>query len=370
LSSAKTRLCIVNPFQHGGGAEFQISQLIAALRQTNRFEIYYLARHIEPSIRAEGYTVVQIGHDARVPSLGYVMDFVPLYRALREINPHVIYQRVAGGYTGICALYARRHGTGMIWHVAHNTDVMPQSLDSGRNFLRRRLEKSSIEFAIRRAGCIVVQSRDQGELLSRHYGRRADAVIGNFHPEPTEALDKSGPATVVWIANLKLWKRPEVFVRLAQSLRELAGVRFLMIGEAPPASEGWWIALRGEIESTPNLSFLGHLPQQEVNRLLAGASVFVNTSVHEGFPNTFIQAWLRDVAVVSLTVNPDGVLDTKRVGIHAGTEEDLSRAVRTLLTDPAVRDGYVERGRAHARLEHSVRNAAKLVELIDGCATH
>jgi glycosyltransferase involved in cell wall biosynthesis len=370
LSGTRTRLCIVNPFQHGGGAEFQISQLIAALRQREGYEVYYLARHIEQSIRPEGYTVVRIGHGDRVPRLGYVTDLIPLYRALRTIDPHVIYQRVACGYTGICALYTRRHRhhARMIWHVAHSTDVTPQTLDAGRNVLRRRLEKSSVEFAIPRADRIVVQTRDQSELLLRHYGRQADAVIGNFHPEPAEPPDKSGPPTVVWIANLKLWKQPDVFVRLARALADLKGARFLMIGDAPPVHGSWCESLMHSIRTTPNLEYLGHLPQEEVNQLLARASVFVNTSTHEGFPNTFIQAWLREAVVVSLTVNPDRVLDTNRVGIHAQTEEGLVRAVRELLTDAAARAGYAERARLYARTAHSVRNAETLVEMIDACA--
>jgi glycosyltransferase involved in cell wall biosynthesis len=368
LSTARTRLCIVNPFQHGGGAEFQISLLIGALRQADRFDVYYLARHVDETIQPQGYTVVRIGRNTQVPIMGYVTDFIPLYRALREIEPHVIYQRVACGYTGICALYARRHRARMIWHVAHDTDVTPQTLDVGRNLLRRRLEKCSVEFAIRRADRIVVQTRDQGALLSRHYGRQADAVIGNFHPEPREAIDKSGPPTVVWIANLKRWKQPEVFLRLAHALRDLDGVKFCMLGEAPSGSQQWCEMLMQSIASTPNLTYLGHRPQDEVNRVLARACIFVNTSVHEGFPNTFIQAWLRGAVVVSLSVNPDRVLETNGVGIHAGTEEGLARAVRSLLTNPAERDGFAERARAYARSAHSVRNVGMLVELIDACA--
>jgi glycosyltransferase involved in cell wall biosynthesis len=368
--SSRTRLCIVNPFQHGGGAEFQISLLIAALRQADRFDVYYLARHVDPNIRPEGYTVVRIGRNGKVPRLGYVTDLVPLYRALRAIKPQVIYQRVAGGYTGICALYARRHRARMIWHVAHNTDVMPQTLDAGRNVLRRRLEKWSVEYAIRRADRIVVQTRDQAELLSNNYGRRADAVIANFHPEPAQQPDKSGPPTVVWIANLKLWKRPDVFVRLAQALSDLQGVQFLMLGEAPPQNDKWCETLMQSIAATPNLTFLGYRTQQEVDQYLARASIFVNTSVHEGFPNTFVQAWLRDAVVVSLSVNPDRVLDTDNVGVHAGTEAGLACAVRNLLRDPEARAGYVQRARVHARATHSVINAAKLTELIDACAAN
>lgn len=367
----QTRLCIVNPFQHGGGAEFQISLLTAALHQLGRFDVYYLARHVAPDIQPDSYKVVRIGHSDQVPRLGYVMDFIPLYRALRAIKPHVIYQRVACGYTGICAFYARRHRTKMIWHVAHTTDVTPQTLDTGRNVVRRRLEKCSVEYAIRRADRIVVQTQDQGRLLSQNYGRQADAVIPNFHPEAPEQSDESGPLTVVWIANLKQWKRPDVFVRLAQALRDLDGVQFLMLGEAPSGAQNakWSGALMKSIEDTPNLTFLGRRTADEVNECLAHASVFVNTSVHEGFPNTFVQAWLRDAVVVSLTVNPDQVLNGNGIGIHAETEAGLEKAVRHLLTDPAARAGYAQRARAYARSTHSVRNIGKLTEMIDACAS-
>ena len=363
-------MCIVNPFQHGGGAELQISLLTAALHAADRFDVYYLTHHVAPEIEPSGYEVVRIGDNDRVPRLGYVSDFIPLYRTLRALSPHVIYQRVACGYTGICAFYARRHHrrTRMIWHVAHTTDVTPESLDAGRNLVRRRLEKCSVEYAIRRTDRIVVQTRDQDRLLAQNYGRRADAVIPNFHPEAPEQPDKSGPLTVVWIANLKLWKRPDVFVRLAQALQDLSGVRFLMLGEAPAADARWCAQLMQNIAATPNLEFLGQRSAAEVNQYLARASIFVNTSVHEGFPNTFVQAWLRDAVVVSLSVNPDQVLQTQGVGVHAQTEEGLQKAVRDLLTDPDTRSGYAHRARAYARSTHSVRNIGQLTEMIDACA--
>ena len=62
-----------------------------------------------------------------------------------------------------------------------------------------------------------------------------------------------------------------------------------------------------------------------MNRLLARSHIFVNTSTHEGFPNTFIQSWLREVVVVSLQVDPDQVLERQQVGIAAGSEAACSR---------------------------------------------
>lgn len=364
----KRRLCIVNPFEHGGGAEYQISQLVDALAASGRYEVYYLARFIDARERARRYQIVQVGAGGPISPLGYLMDAPALYRRLREIDPGLIYQRVACAYTGICAYYARSRSVPLVWHVAHDTDVMPGTLDRARNILKVRLEKWAVEYGLRRANRIVVQTRRQSELLSRYYARPADALIPNFHPAATETLNKSGPLTVVWIANLKPWKRPEAFVRLAQALQDREGVRFIMVGAPEGSGSAWERALLASIEATRNLEFLGQRSHEEVNRLLARAHIFVNTSRYEGFPNTFVQAWLREAVVVSLEVDPDGVLERDGMGILAGSEDGLRAAVGRLIDHPEQRAEYARRGREHAAAHHSLSNAGELVRLFDSCA--
>jgi glycosyltransferase involved in cell wall biosynthesis len=212
-----------------------------------------------------------------------------------------------------------------------------------------------------------VQTHRQAQLLEQNYGRKPDAIIPNFHPPAFEAIDKSGPSTVIWIANLKQWKRPDAFVRLARSFSARTDVRFLMVGAPAPATgdPAWRQSLMQSIEAAPNLDYLGSKTQTEVNELLTRSHIFVNTSTHEGFPNTFIQSWLRGAVVVSLSVDPDGVLERERVGIAAGTESGLHEAVRTLLEDPNALAAYSKRGREHADTHHSLANSRHLVKLIE-----
>lgn len=362
----KTRLCIVNPFQYGGGAEYQIGCLLDVLIPVRDCEIYYLAHHTDARGDREGCRIVKIGRGNEAPRFGYMTDSVPLYQALAGIAPDVIYQRVGCGYTGVCAFYARRHDVRMIWHVAHDTDVTPGAGIYGRNPLRGWLEKRSVEYGARHAQLIVTQTAFQAGLLQTNYGRTATAVVPNFQPPPGERLDKSGPITVVWVANFKRWKRPEVFIRLAARLQDLAGVRFVMAGEgaAGGGDREWGAELAAAIESTPNLTHLGRRSQQEVNELLATSHVLVNTSEAEGFANTFIQAWMREMPVVSLDVDPDGILERESVGIHAGSEERLADAVRRLVTDPSLRNDTAARARQYAMKHHSLRNAQSLAQLI------
>ncbi|MGH8138503.1 MAG: glycosyltransferase family 4 protein, partial [Steroidobacteraceae bacterium] len=324
------RLCIVTPAHSSlvtGGSEYQIDCFLEALIPLRRYEIYYLTSMVRADPQIDSYRILRIGSQAHAPRFGYLTYAAPLYRTLLALRPNVIYQRVACGYSGVAAHYARRHGARFVWHVAHDSDVDPDGSLDGRNPVRRYLEKRSVEYAIRRASCIVTQTSHQAQLLERHYQRTADAVIPNFQPAPQEKPDKSGPLTVAWVASLKRWKQPEAFLRLAGVLSDLAGVRFAMVGPhaAGPREHGWMSSLLSRIEATPNVDYLGARSQAEVNELLARAHLFVNTSLHEGFPNTFIQAWAREAAVVSLHVNPDGLLDEGEVGVFChGSEQRLA----------------------------------------------
>ena len=366
----KTRLCIVSPTHWKafmGGAQYQIKCILEALIPLHRYDISYIAHRVDPDFRADDYRIVPIGDAGQSPRFGYLMHALPLYLALKKIRPHVIYQRVGCGYTGVAAYYARRHGARLIWHIAHDGDVMRESLIDGRNPFRRQFEKRSVEYAIRHAQHIVSQTEKQASLLQSNFGRRVDIVIPNFHPEPEEVIDKAGPITVVWVANLKPWKQPDVFVRLARALRDLRDVRFVMVGAqaAAPSERRWSEALVKSIEGTPNLTFLGERSQADVNQLLATSHIFVNTSLHEGFANTFIQAWMREVPVVSLCVNPDGVFDRERVGFYAGSEDKLIEVVRRLVVEPLHRMEYASSARSYALEHHSFRNALLLAQLID-----
>src|SRR5262249_48088110 len=248
--------------------------------------------------RARSYRVTAIGNGGPMPKLGYLMEAPELYRRLRELAPEVIYQRVACAYTGVCAYYSQRHSIPMVWHVCHDAEAAPHMLERVRNRPRQWLEVRAMGYGARRATRIVVQTLRQQELLRQTYGIEGAALVPNFHPPAREAIDKSGPFTVLWVANLKPWKKPDAFVRLARRLAERTDIRFVMIG-APAYGAGnqaWHAALIRDMEACRNLEYLGERPQAQVNELLARAHVFVNTSEYEGFPNTFIQAWMRDAA--------------------------------------------------------------------------
>lgn len=101
---------------------------------------------------------------------------------------------------------------------------------------------------------------------------------------------------MLWVASIREgdYKRPELFLELA---RRLPLRRFVMIGGAGGASRSnaCFERIRSMAAEIPNVEFTGFLPLARVEPYFDRARVLVSTSLHEGMPNTFLQAWARGV---------------------------------------------------------------------------
>ena len=363
----KIKLAVITPTHWAafmGGAQYQTKCIIDELLKTGNYEITYFAHMTESSFRHPEYTVKPIGR--RLPRIGYTGHALQLYKMLGAFQPDVIYQRVGCGYSGVAAFYAKRNQAKMIWHVAHDGDVSPGKLDYGRNPIRRFLELASIKYAIQNAQAIVTQTNVQADLLKQNHGRIADAIVPNFHPPPQEPCHKNATTTVAWVANIKRWKNPDAFIRLAEKYQSSDDLQFVMAGAAPPGKTDlvWYRHLLGRIDELPYLTYLGQQNQNEINELLAKSHIFVNTSFHEGFANTFIQAWLREVPIVSLHVNPDGVFNSEEIGFYTGSEDAMFDRLNQLISDRKLRDTMGQRAAAYACERHSSKNIAAIEKLM------
>lgn len=347
-----------------GGAEFQVKCLLDALRSSGEFQTYHLARDLVEAVDCGGHRRLNIARTTRLSGYNRLfLDAPRLFRLLVRIEPDLVYQRALTSYAGVAAYFARRRQTKFVLHIAHDYEVtpleqQPHTLTPGFR-LFGVFERRVAEYGLRRSDFLIAQTSRQAEIMQTFYGRRADRIIPNFHPLPIESVDKErGAVVVVWVANLKPFKRPELFVQLAADLGGLDRVKFLMIGACSNRSR--YAPLLERIRSISNLEYLGPLPIEEVNNILARSHVFVNTSSAEGFPNTFVQAWLREVPVVSLGVDVERLLAEQAGGFVAQTYEELRARVARLCQDSTLRDAIGQRAREIAEHRYSLRQISSL----------
>jgi len=106
---------------------------------------------------------------------------------------------------------------------------------------------------------------------------------------------------VIWVAHLRALKRPEMFVELA---RRLPQYRFHLVGGDPQQGNLYLEQLRCARPRGPESDLARQPGQDETLGLFDRARLLVNTSEIEGLPNTFYQAWVRAIPVVSF-LDPD-----------------------------------------------------------------
>ena len=345
-----------------GGAEYQASlilQELAAAEGGESREATYLCRKANLGYAHPSHRISVV---PKVPFLGryaYFCDVPVLSARLKALNPAVIYNRDAGAYTWACAKAAKATGAKLVLHLAHDKDVTPLQKPYPRNFLKR-IDKALLEKGLLAADHIIAQTPEQAALLKQHYGREVDMVLPNAQPVPDlpDPALRANPPMVLWVANFKDFKQPEIFVELARRLGS-QGAQFLMVGQAGEA----YAPLLKEIKGVPNLRHLGALPQGEVLDLMSRASIFVNTSTAEGFPNTFLQAWMRAVPVVSLNADPDEALQ-KGMGFRSGSLDAMERDIARLLEDPSLRDEIGQRARAYSSEKFGLDALSPLLSLV------
>lgn len=283
-------------------------------------------------------------------------------RIIKETAPSLIYQRVRCAYTGIAAHYARKYNFPMVYHVSSDRNCRKNKVAWDRRFVWNAINEYLGRYGVKKAHLVMVQTHAQKKSLWENF-KKESVVIPNGHFPPSPPFEKESPPVVLWLANIKAWKRPEFFVELAWRLQDTPA-RFVMAGrpEAPPYQD----RLLEKIDRVSHLTYLGEIPFEETNWLLSKASLLTNTSeAREGFPNSYIQAWMREAPVVTLECDPDGVIEENKLGYHSRTLEKMEHQVRELLQDEAKRRQMGKNARDYALEHHDIhQTTAKFIQQI------
>ncbi len=341
-----------------GGAEVQQSMIAPALAARG-YRVSMIALDYGQPERAEvrGVTVHRIHKpDAGLPGVRFLHPrLTSLWSALKRIDADVYYQRTAAIDTAVMAHFCRRYGKRSIYAGASDVDFIP-----GREDIRFARDRAIFQWGVRNVDEVVVQNATQVATLREHYGRDGSLIPSCFAPPPGAHAERTG--YVLWAATVRPTKRPEIVLEIA---RRLPNYRFILIGGPDPGRKAaeYLQSVAQAAATLPNVEVKGFVPFAEADRHFSGARVFVNTSLYEGFPNTFLQAWSRGVPTV-------GFVDTGSREAGAPVYDivgDISEAtwkVERLMRDDILWREASQRVARHFRARHSVDAVIDLYERV------
>jgi glycosyltransferase involved in cell wall biosynthesis len=359
-ATALPRICFVAPLAWPvlsgdrsikvvGGAEVQMSMLGRAFAAAGyRTSMICLDYGQPEGAQVDGITVLKAYRpDEGLPVVRFLHPrLTAMWKAMLRADADIYYFRTGSILAGYGAMFSRVHGKRSIYAGASDVDFVP-----GKEMIRYERDRRIFRYGLRNVSTIVAQNPNQRRVCRDNYGREATVIPSCYKPSGEGRADPAGP--VLWVSTIRDYKRPEMFLEVA---RLLPHHRFTMIGG--PGSDdahsiGYYEGIEREARALPNVDFVGFLPLVEVEKHFDRASVFMNTSTNEGFPNTFLQAWSRAMPTI-------GTLDTgfrhegSPVYHVARDARAAADEVERLLSDPAHWLSASQRCHAYFESHHSV----------------
>jgi len=256
-------------------------------------------------------------------------------RALERADADVYHQHCAGMVTGITALFCRRNGRVFVYGAGSDTDFSFRSVR-----IKGLRDKVLYRLGLGLATGIVAQNRQQMELCRRTMDKPVRVIPSGVHPRGGVVAGERD--AVIWVGGLRRVKRPDLFIELARRLPEH---QFVMIGGGTGTEEEYARGIEHAARGVPNLRLTGWLPHSEVLDHTARALLLVNTSVVEGFPNAYLEAWNHAVPIVSFN-DVDDLIRDQGLGAICRDLDDMVSHVDSLLSDDRERDAMGARARS------------------------
>ena len=312
-----------------GGEEVQHAQLAAALARLGHDVRLVVADFGQRDGAVyEGVTTLKAFREsAGLPGLRFIHpQWTKLWSAIAKADADVYYYSCAGMILGMLALYCGRRGRRLVFRVASDVDCDPDKVE-----IRRRRDRWLYQYGLKRSDAVLVQTVNQQRALLKNYGLPSTVAGMLVAPPAQSAAPVAEDIDVLWVANIRHIKRPDRLVAIA---RAMPGTRFHMAGAMVPGEEELYKRIEAEARELPNLIFHGVVPYIDIGRLFDRARVFANTSDLEGFPNTFLQAWVRGVPVVT-TFDPDGLVKSAGLGSSHTSVPEMIEGLREMLESDA-----------------------------------
>jgi glycosyltransferase involved in cell wall biosynthesis len=316
-----------------GGAEVQQTILARLFRRAGyRVSMICLDFGQPDGAEVDGIVVRKtFGQDEGIPVLRFFHPrLTAMWRVMGEVDADIYYQRSAAHLTAVIAEFCRLHGKRSLYAGASDMDFV-----RGKQQIRFRRDRWLFERGLARVDRIVAQNRAQQDACREHYGREAVLVPSCYEPpgHSRTAGAKAAGDRVLWVGTIHDYKRPEMLLDIAERLPHR---RFVMIGGSAAVGErlrqGYFEAIRDRAAKLPNVEFQGFLPLAEVEKWFDRGRVLVNTSVYEGMPNTFMQAWARGIPTAA-TVDVGARLDGSPVYETFSRSDDAAAEIERLFGD-------------------------------------
>lgn len=325
----------------------------------------------------DGPVAVRQVSTRHLPGLDRLMPgLTGCWRVSRELHRLVSDRGVQlvelANWEGRGLLFQRRASVPVVVRLSTSAQEA-QQIDALPTTRTHRWDVRRERWQARRADALVTHSRAHRDVMAAELDIPAERIrvipLGiPVYPDFQRPQPAGSAATIVYLGRLEKRKGTlDLLHAIPRVLARFPRTRFVFIGSDRPHCPGnrthaqyvadeFPPAIRGQIQ------LLGRLPQEQVDRWLQTADVFVAPSQYESFGLIFPEAMRWGTPVVGTQVGgiPEIVADGQTGLLVQPQQPDaLAAAIVRLLDDAELRHGLGTAGRRHVETHFTVERMAR-----------
>lgn len=244
-----------------------------------------------------------------------------LWKSMLHIPCDIYFAKIQSPVTALLAIFSRVHGKTFLYRAASGRDVtMPLGIG-------HRVFREILQFWVIKTGLSVCLTQTDEQYKAYQHVLRKDKIlrhIPNVHLENRSVqADLHRKSHILWVGHLTDVKQPDEFISLARQMPEFKLV--MIAANRDPVKS---IEFRRKTAEIENLEFHENVPFESIQPYFDRALFLVNTSLREGFPNTFIQAFQALTPIATLHVDPDRLIQDRNIGVSADTDVALAQLIK------------------------------------------
>jgi glycosyltransferase involved in cell wall biosynthesis len=248
-------------------------------------------------------------------------------RIYQEIDADIYCTFGVGNMTAEIAAFCKRYAKLLVLFTGSGSDFSDEYYCGSKSVNPYGSIGALCHYAIMQSDFVITQTYTQKQLFEKKFKKESTVILNPIDLSKHESSKANflNERFALWIGKSDQVKRPEMLIRLALHFKE---IKFMMILNRSDAS-----IYEKIISSRPrNVEIMERCPLPYTEKLFSEAFVLINTSLFEGFPNTFLQAGKYGVPILSLSVDPDDFIKKYSCGIVAdGHFDKFSDGLRIIL---------------------------------------
>jgi glycosyltransferase involved in cell wall biosynthesis len=331
-----------------GGIEKLLVSMARGLSRSGVNTAFITYDHGQPNVETvDGITLYKaFSEEAGLPGLRFFHPrMTGLWRAMRHADAAVFLQMGAGSEAGRVALgahYFSKSRKAFVFSLASDKDADREAIDN----LPLR-ERMFYQFGLRAADLLISQTKTQQAALLSGFGH--DSTVLPLPIESPDSVDLEAKVSadgrvqrLLWVGRIIETKRLELLFKVAKRCPD---VKFDVVG-TPNRESDYYKGLVREAEEIENVTLHGRVAEGVLPQLYRESTLLLCTSILEGFPTTFLEAWSYATPVIT-TFDPDGVVAENNLGEVVETEDEVVDAIQRFTSEKELRQQYGSRVRRY-----------------------